>query len=608
MSVLWVFSNGSYEVSSKNHLLQIMNSGSVFANTGSPPSDYKTASYIQTIDIDLQSDSTNIVPISPFSGSYDGQGFAISNWNCVPPSGKGTGLFGTTNGATVQNVVLNGVWRAIGTNDGCFLSAHNTNSSFYNITADFAPGTEITATANSLGGLFSYTGGGTFENITLGGTIDRFEGVANTGGIIGFSGYGSGANTSHIRNIANFTNGIVNTGSNVGGVYGTCIGDTVSHVLNAMRGPIQGGSGTSGGIFGTLSNGSVNYMMNSSIGNITGGTAASIAATVSGSGTCTHWINYMTGDVTSGLVGTATSTIFLNCIVAMNGVTTYAAFQSGHSSSQILLDASYGITYNTNLGTVFSTTDTSTFESNGVLNLLYWEFSPTIAVWPIVFDTSTLDVLGLLAVPGVFLIELSWTELPGASYRVEYTGTDGSEGAQFTSQTSTTIESLTPDTEYEVTLYSSDGGPFVKHGKSKTANTLQNLAANYDITDFHDSAGTTDLSSLSVSDFQHIDQHLNDLVSTGESIVLTTPTGVLRATFVKLGDTHDATASNGIDNFMLPFSPSLGSGQTSTIYTGTTNLVVTYDEANDRISINGDPYSYGQGYIVNGKKSIVRNL
>jgi len=181
MSVHWVVSGtGSYEVSSKNHLLQLMHNGGKFANTGTPPSSYMSSSYVQTSDIDLESDISNIKPITVFRGVYDGQGFRISNWRCTALSGKGTALFGHTVNAEIKNLVLDGVWYAVNTNDGSLFAAHNTNSKFYNITADFSPGTEITATSNSLGVLFSYTGFCTIESITLGGTIDNFAGRAYT--------------------------------------------------------------------------------------------------------------------------------------------------------------------------------------------------------------------------------------------------------------------------------------------------------------------------------------------------------------------------------------------------------------------------------------------
>lgn len=214
MSVHWVVSgNGSFEITSKNHLLQLMHHGSKFANTGTPPPSYMYASYVQTTDIDLGSDISNIQPITVFRGVYDGQGFRISNWRCTALGEKGTALFGHTSNAEIKNLVMDGVWYTVNTNDGSFLAGHNMSTKFYNITADFSPGTEITATRNSLGLLFSFTGYCTLENITIGGTIDNFAGRAYTGGVVGYS---LGSSWSHVRSMAIFPNGLTGTGTHTG--------------------------------------------------------------------------------------------------------------------------------------------------------------------------------------------------------------------------------------------------------------------------------------------------------------------------------------------------------------------------------------------------------
>jgi len=57
MSVEWVSSDSKYEISSKNHLLQLMSNGTLFSDTGNPPSDYLSSDYIQVVSIDLESDS-----------------------------------------------------------------------------------------------------------------------------------------------------------------------------------------------------------------------------------------------------------------------------------------------------------------------------------------------------------------------------------------------------------------------------------------------------------------------------------------------------------------------------------------------------------------------
>lgn len=78
MSLTWILDDSSrHEVSFKEHLLQIMNGGSLYTDTGSAPVDYLSSSYIQTADIDLAGET--VIPIgtetSPFAGAYDGGNF-----------------------------------------------------------------------------------------------------------------------------------------------------------------------------------------------------------------------------------------------------------------------------------------------------------------------------------------------------------------------------------------------------------------------------------------------------------------------------------------------------------------------------------------------------
>jgi len=53
--------NGNFEVSSAEHLKQIMHRGALYTDAGSPPSGYWNSgtSYVQTADIDLLSDQTD---------------------------------------------------------------------------------------------------------------------------------------------------------------------------------------------------------------------------------------------------------------------------------------------------------------------------------------------------------------------------------------------------------------------------------------------------------------------------------------------------------------------------------------------------------------------
>lgn len=645
--VTWVLTNGSYEVSSKEHLLQIMHNGSLFQNTGSVPPNYRNVSFLQTANIDLESDIANIRVITVFRGIYDGQEFSVSNWRCTALSGKGTAFFGHTQNAIVRNMVLKGVWKTLGTIDGAFFAGHNTGSQFYNITADFAPGTEITATSDSLGGLFSYTGGCTLQNITLGGTIDKFEGSAYTGGVVGFSGYSGGSTFSYIRNIAIFTTGIVTTAQAAGGIFGHFgQGDTISHVVNAMRGSIQGPPKT-GGITGVVNGATMNYVCNSMIGDVIGSNSSAIAAVVTGGGTSTHIVNYMTGDVKSGFMGTVASTNFSSCIVAMTGATTHAAFASGHGSSQVLLDDSYGITYTSSLGTV-AAMDTSTFETHPSFDLPYWSLSLVDTAsnnsieWPFVFGNvgtttdhdwmvtvgSGTDVLfvGTETLNATVAPDTGATLTPrplglGVSFEavadaVAYMLTVRRAGGQavrtvargFTELT-LDINSLLPETDYTVRLYvTTDGAEYALHSET-TVTTLANTGPNYNASDFARQDGTAafDLVDLHTDSVKYLFKVMNEVFTTGDDVLVTLPGGSRKKTrFINRGESASIV---NVEAVLLPFEADAGASQSASLtLSDNSSVTITFDETSETVDVGGTVCSTGDSVLIDGKKMTVTSI
>ena len=175
--------------------------------------------------------------------------------------------------------------------------------------------------------------------------------------------------------------------------------------------------------------------------------------------------------------------------------------------------------------------------------------------------------------------------------------------------TTASIGSLTPDTEYVFTLFSSRGGSFISYGSPGTFSTLENLEANHDLSDFQDSAtGVTDLSSLDTNEIEILDEHLNELLDTGDLVVQNTVSGSTQTTFIKRGDTLDSTSSGGVGSFSIPFTASAGSGQVATIITGTSDIVVSYDDTTDQVVVDGTSYNSGDSLVVDGKNMIVYNL
>ena len=610
ISVDWVFSNGSYEVSSKNHLLQLMHSGSLFPNTGTPPSNYMNSSYIQTADIDLESDISNIKPIGTFTGTYDGQGFRVSNWSCTAVSGKGTGLFGFTSSAEIKNLVLDGIWYTVDTNDGCFFSAHNSSSQFYNITTDFAPGTTLTATSNSLGAMFSYTGSCTIQNITLAGTIDTFSGQSYTGGI---TGYSSSTNYSYVRNIATFTNGLIGTGYSTGGMWGASNSDTLTHIMNTMHGDVTANI-FGGGIFGILNSGTTEFIYQGMVGNISGSTSAGIASYVSGSGTITNILNYMTGDVQNGLMGNVSSRSISKSIVAMNGNTTNATVSSTTASVEILVDDSYGLTYSSNAYGL-TEMDTSTFETNSEYDLPFFSFSFTDNAsnqldWDFVYGSVT-EIPQISIVSRPISLNVTFQGVSGAVAYMMTIQTFGQSDTRTIDEGFTDlfkrIDSLTPDTEYTVGIYTTtDGTEYTLHLETQVT-TTPNLSENYDVSEYLNQNGTYDLSNISQYSGQYINQFFDELFSTGDSVSVTlSDDSNLTTRFINRGG---SVSIDGSDAFFLPFEASAGSSQSvSMTLSDNTQMTITFDETNDTIEVDGVVYSHGQSIIVDGKRLVLENI
>lgn len=211
------------------------------------------------------------------------------------------------------------------------------------------------------------------------------------------------------------------------------------------------------------------------------------------------------------------------------------------------------------------------------------------------------------ATPGVFDMNISWPSNNLASnYKIDYVGTDSVEGSLITSETNIRLGSLTPDTEYVLTLYYSEANSFSMYGDPLTINTLENNLTNYNITDYEDDTGGIDLTSLGKIELDILGDHLNELFADGASMKQKVQGKSLDTTFVKIGSIVDTTS--GTNAFSLPFTTSSGAGQEVTMSTSTGNISVSYDESTEQVTINGTSYSDGEYLIVDGKKMIVYNI
>ena len=611
MSVSWVQdANSNYEISSVNHLLQLMHEGGLFTDTGAAPASYLTSNYIQTTDIDLASHHANIVPIGSvsggsFTGVYDGQDYRLSNWSFDATGlgfGLGIGFICVLSGASavIKNLILDGVWVFIDGGDAGFLAGIVQNESVvFNITTNFASGTRLVGGDPGSVGVIAGWATSSMHNITVGGTIDECSGNRALGGIVGA---GSGTGWSHLRNIATFTTPIQG-GNNIGGIAGT-FDAYASHFMNAMTGDIT----TGGGIFGRLRN-SCQDIVCSMRGNITGTGSAGIARSASGL-TFTRVLNYMTGNVDYGLFGNVGTSTIEKSVVALNGTTRFAAVVSNNGTSEILLDTSFGIVPQFTNDTI-TTMDLSSFDGVNANGLPYVSFAFTDAGgnsidWPFVF--GNVPPFSVTARP--LSIILSFLAIDGAvAYKVTIQKTGGSvlTVANGFTNLSFSVNNLIPETEYTVRLFSTTDNSIYTQQYEETVTTLANIGSNYTPSDFQNEDGAFDISRSNTDTTNLLSTVLNDIFTTGDKLIVSLPNRAPKTSiFVNQGDSYPILDE---PTLIIPFNPDSGPSQTvSMVLSDSTFVPVVYDEVTETITIGATIYSSGDTEIIDGKKMTVVNI
>lgn len=365
-TIEWICGENGYEVSSPEHLIQIMTYGTTYEYTGKKPAAYWSAKYIQTKDIDL-SGYENIKVMgnsrTPFSGVYDGGSFKISNWAFKSKEEKHVGLFGYTKGATIKHIRMEGNCYLAGIGEsGGFIIGHSQDSTIYDIVTEFGDNTGIYWEEGNCGGLFGYVDGSFIEGCTMQGSLDMTQHEIGTrGGVIGAMNKSS---ITFVRNCCRFPNGIVSKEGTSGGICGHSINTESSILVNAMVGSIHGN--VSGGIFGILEADPVvlHRHVNSMYGNISGNIAGGIygrAVFSNGLTKMTDFVNYMGGSIktesemSAGMIGELSSldgTFSLtNSVCAMMGFVLFAVLGKvpfDHEEISVFVDQTFGIKYEYN--------------------------------------------------------------------------------------------------------------------------------------------------------------------------------------------------------------------------------------------------------------------
>lgn len=210
-----------------------------------------SANYIQMADIDL-SGYDNWEPIgdynsasNPFSGSYDGRNFKITNLNINKPDTNFIGLFGyvvandsnlSIKNINIENANINGADYV-----GSLIGTLDTSKSGVNIIIDNCNATGTVMGNNDIGGLIGYITDNidsikTIKNSSASVQVISNEFSESAGGLIG-------AVFSNLSIINSFASGDVIGFDNVGGLIGRTWGNSIvdSYASGKVKGNMQVG-------------------------------------------------------------------------------------------------------------------------------------------------------------------------------------------------------------------------------------------------------------------------------------------------------------------------------------------------------------------------------
>lgn len=194
-------------------------------------------------------------------------------------------------------------------------------------------------------------------------------------------------------------------------------------------------------------------------------------------------------------------------------------------------------------------------------------------------------------VPGALVYQINVTESSSGITRVAYEGVSAGDYI---------INLLTPETTYVLHLYADTGSGYQLQD-TETVTTVANTPDNYDISVYGNN-GKFDLSGLGTTEFALLQDVINDVFTTGDTLEINLGTTTSKVTFVN--DGHAVSTNNSI---LLPFGGSSESGQAITINLSDASTVsVTYNEVNNSLSIDGSTYQVGDSMVFDGKKMTVK--
>jgi hypothetical protein len=308
-----------------------------------PSNDFKL---IANIDLSEYSSGEGWIPIGSdyyhfFSGTFDGNGFTISNFTVYNYDNEYSGLFGHTRNATIKNLNLESInvfgaystGGLVGWNEGNIINCSVTSgyiegSSFIgglvganagegNITFSYS-NAEVVGYYGDIGGLVGYNDG---KNISDCYSTGNVIGWIEVGGLVGRN-YGDITKnfaTGQVTSSLSWAGGLVGSGGNISYCYATgnvvgnasilggLIGDAIGPIFNCYATGNVSGEGELGGFAGRIGNDIVisNCYATGDVNGIYGKIGGFVGWNGSGGITACYAIGTVTGDYdVGGLVGT----------------------------------------------------------------------------------------------------------------------------------------------------------------------------------------------------------------------------------------------------------------------------------------------------------------
>jgi len=260
--------------------------------------NFSSAHFIQTADINLgvrpYNGQPGWLPIPNFTGSYDGNGFAISNLTIYRLRTDNLGLFAKVTGATLSNITLKKPFVfGNGDNTGVLAGAFKTGTTVRGVRVI---GGNVRGT-NNVGGLVGSNEGKISLSAVTGMSVDGFE---RTGGLVGSTTSGSSIANSYAINKP------VDARYWVGGLVGWLNGSTITNSYSS--GKVTSTNTTPGGLVGNKIGGSISnsYYNKDYVATSAGGTGLTTdqmkqKASFAGFDFANTWIMFFEGGLLPGL-------------------------------------------------------------------------------------------------------------------------------------------------------------------------------------------------------------------------------------------------------------------------------------------------------------------